>query len=218
MNDTEKASPARPVAPGRRPRDVVDDAFALVRQELAGFVDRHMRERHFAGDNWHAIATRFWLGDKTRDDPGNLLRVIDDNWTCFADVLGDESRQVVRNLRTARKELSSRRPFTVAQATRAVGEIGDLLDAAGANSRLAVSDIVGALEGTDVGRELARGAATADAHQAAPVVRVREEVRNESLRAGRIDRVVSHFGTRYEQAGTVHLDTSARGARLRRAS
>jgi hypothetical protein len=218
MTDTMKAPTAHPNAPGRRPRDIVEDAFGLLGPDLTGFVDRVMRVRHFAGDNWHGIATRFWLGDKRRDDPGNLLRLMTENWACFSDMLDPQVRATVHELRAVRKDLASRRPFTVTQATNAVEEIASLLDAAGADGRGAVAGVVEALTGTDLGRDPIRVLAKPVANPVQPVVRIRQEIRNESMRAGWIDRVVSHFGTRYELAGTVHLETSARGVRLLPAS
>lgn len=218
MIDTVKAPAARPAAPGRRPRDVVEDAFGLLRHELAGFVDRLMRQRHFAGDNWHAMATRFWLGDKSREEPGNLLRVMSENWACFSDILDPEIRATLHELRAVKKDLASRRPFTVTQATNAVDEIARLLDAAGTDGHSAVAGILADLVGTDAGRDPLQVTERPDAGTVRPVVRIREDICNESLRAGWIDRVVSHFGTRYEVAGTVHLETSARHARLRPAS
>jgi len=206
-------------AHGRRPRQVADAAFTLVRQELIPFVERRMRSTHFAGDNWHSIATRFWLGDKTRDDAGNLLRVVDENWTCFADVLGSETRTAVRELRTTRKDFAQKRPFTVAQAVHSVEVAGALLKAIGANCEFAVSELLVALSLTDVGRDLSRVAAKVARHERHDhSLRVLQDVRNEALKAGWIDRVSSYFGTRYEQAGTVHLETSGGAARLRSAS
>ncbi len=218
MIETVKAPTARPAAPGRRPRDVVEDAFGLLRPELAGFVDRHMRRRHFAADNWHAMATRFWLGDKSREEPGNLLRVMGENWACFSDILDPEIRATLHELRAVKKDLASRRPFTVTQATDAVEEVARLLDAVGTDGHSAVAGILADLAGTDGGRDPMQRTPRPDAVAVPPVVRIREDIHNESLRAGWIDRVVSHFGTRYEVAGTVHLETSARDARLRSAS
>jgi hypothetical protein len=216
MSQTVKAPTVRPMTPARRPRDLLDDAFDLCRDELSGFVDRNMRQHHFAGDNWFALATRFWLGDKTRDDAGNLLRVMDEHWACFAGVLDVETRTTVRELRSVRKHLGSTRPFTVAQAVRSVEAVGALLDAVGAHCRDTVSEILVALSLTDVGRDLSRvvGKVGAPARPE-PVLRLVEEIRNDSVHAGWIDRVASHLGTpRYETAGTVHLETSGRVRRL----
>jgi hypothetical protein len=219
MNPTVKAPDERPEAQGRRPRQVVDEAFALVRQELLPFVDRHMRSNHIAGENWHSIATRFWLGAKTRDDAGNLLRVMDENWTCFGDVLDPETRIEVRALRAARKDFVHTRPFTVAQAVQSVKTAASLLRAIGAHCESAVSELLVALSLADAGRDLSRIAAQvggpARTHH---VTRVRQDICNEALRAGWIDRVTSHFGTRYQQAGTVHLETGRVDLQLRSVS
>ena len=203
-------------AHGRRPRQVADAAFTLVRQELIPFVERRMRSTHFAGDNWHSIATRFWLGPKTRDDAGNLLRIMDENWACFGDVLEPETRIKIRELRAIRKDFAQKRPFTMAQAARLVDTVTQVLRAIGAPSEGALAELRAALSATDLGRDAARmAAAVGGPRRSEHVTRVRLDICNDALRVGWIDRVSSHFGTRYQPAGTVHLETVGLDSRLR---